>query len=115
MRVAIASCRWTNDALDQLSAIHKAVRGRSGWGSGDVRGVFDDLRYMNRYSERLKLLADAQSGTAKTKQIPTEYAREAKSIDQGRVESYWLTPHEMAARAFSAYVEDKLKAQGQGQ
>jgi inorganic pyrophosphatase-like protein/conjugative element/phage-associated large polyvalent protein/RadC-like JAB domain-containing protein len=110
----LASGRWTNDALEQLSAIHKAVRGRSGWGSGDIRGVFDDLRgYMNRYSERLKMLADAQHGIEKTKQIPTEYAREAKSIDQGRIESYWLTPHEMAARAFAAYVEDTLAAKGQ--
>ena len=109
----LLSGRWTNDALEQLSAIYKAVRGRSGFGSGQIKGPLDDLRgAMQRYSQRLKLLADAQRGEEKTKHVPTSYAMEAKSIDQGRTEPYWMTHHEMAARAFSAYVEDRLKAQG---
>ncbi len=36
----------------------------------------------------------------------------AKSIDQGRASEYWTTPHEMAARAFQAYVEDKIAEKG---
>lgn len=111
-RYAMAG-RWTNDALEKISAIYKAVRGRSGFGSGDQKGVLDDLRHsMNFYKERLKMLADAQAGSEKTKQVPTSFAMEAKSMDQGRKEAYWATEHEMAARAFSAYVEDKLKADG---
>lgn len=107
------SGRSTNDALEKISAIYKAVRGRSGFGTGDQRGILDDLRAsMQFYSARLKMLADAQAGTEKTKQVPTSFAMEAKSMDQGRKEAYWATNHEMAARAFAAYVEDKLKAEG---
>ena len=63
---------------------------------------------MNRYGERLRMLAQAQAGDVKIKQVPTSFAMEAKSIDQGRSSDYWTTPHEMAARAFQAYVEDKI-------
>jgi len=104
--------RYTNDALEAMSEIYKDVRGRSGFSSG--QGIFDNLRsYMTRYDQRLKMLAEAQTGTEKERQAPTEYAMEAKSIDQGRASEYWTTEHEMAARAFSAYVEDKLKEKGQ--
>lgn len=112
-RHRMMSGHWTNDALDKISAVYKAVRGRSGFGSGQVRGVLDSLRGdMNRYSQRLKMLAEAQRGETKTKKVPTSYAMEAKSIDQGRASKSWTTPHEMAARAFQSYVEDKLAEQG---
>ncbi len=108
----LASGRWTNDTLEQLSAIYKAVRGRSGFDSQGNDGFLDRIRYaMERYSQRLKMLADAQSGAEKSRQVPTEFAMEAKSIDQGRASDYWTTPHEMAARAFQAYVEDRIAAQ----
>lgn len=110
-RRGMGSVRWSNEGLEKLSAIYKAVRGRSGFSKQG--GVFNDLSgRMGRYSARLKMLSDAQSGAEKTKQIPTSFAMEAKSIDQGRTGEYWLTPHEMAARAFQAYVEDKLSEQG---
>ena len=109
----LMSGRWTNDALEKISAINKAVRGRSGFGSAQSRGILDSLRDdMRRYSMRLKMLADAQSGEEKTKKVPTSYAMEARSIDQGRASEYWTTPHEMAARAFQAYVEDKIAEKG---
>ncbi len=109
----LMSGRWTNDALEKISTIYKDVRGRSGFGSGDVRGPLDELRTsMKLYSARLKMLADAQASNEKTKSVPTSYAMHAKSLDQGRNEYYWMTNHEMAARAFSAYVEDTLKAEG---
>jgi hypothetical protein len=105
--------RWSTEALEKLSAIYKAVRGRSGFGSGDQSGVMDDLRGdMTRYSQRLKMLAEAQAGNQKTKRVPTEFAMSAKELDQGRGENYWTTPHEMAARAFQGYVEDKIAAGG---
>lgn len=103
------SGRWSNDALDKISAIYKAVRGRSGFDSTNQNGVMDSLRQaMNRYSQRLKMLAEAQKGDEKTRKVPTEFAMDAKSLDQGRGENYWTTPHEMAARAFQGYVEDKF-------
>lgn len=100
--------RLSNDQLDALSALFKAVRGRNGMnaeGTGIVDGIRSDLR---RYAERVRMLEEARSGNEKTTRVPTEFAMNAKRIDQGSATDYWATPHEMAARAFSAYVEDKL-------
>jgi hypothetical protein len=104
--------RWTNDALEEIGAIYKAVRGRSGF-SAERKGTLDSLRdYMTRYSQRLKMLADAQQGTEKKRMTPTDFAMNAKELDQGRGQDYWTTPHEMAARAFQGYVEDKIAGRG---
>ena len=104
--------RWSNDVLDSLSAILKAVRGRSGF-SAEGHGPLDGLRYlMKTYLERIRMLESANANETKTKRVPTSYAMENKKIDQGRASDYWTTPHEMAARAFSSYVEDKVKESG---
>lgn len=104
--------RSTNDELEKLSAIYKAVRGRTGF-TTERDGVFDKLRVeMGHYDSRLKMLASANSGEEKVKKVPTSFAMNAKELDQGRGQNYWTTPHEMAARAFQGYVEDKIKAGG---
>lgn len=109
---ASMSTRWTNDALEQLSAIYKEVRGRSGF-TAEKSGVFDRLRgYMTRHSQRLKMLASAQEGGEKKRMVPTSFSMNAKELDQGRGTDYWTTPHEMAARAFQGYVEDKIAERG---
>lgn len=111
-KAAIAS-RWTNDSLERLSVIHKAVRGRTGFDGSNRDGVLDRLRgNMERYSQRLKMLAEAQAGAEKQRAVPTDFAMNAKELDQGRGTDYWTTPHEMAARAFQAYVEDKIAERG---
>lgn len=108
----LTGMRWTNDALEQIGAIYKAVRGRSGF-DADQNGTLDRLRQeMGLYSARLKMLAEAQNGEEKTKKVPTDFAMDAKSLDQGRGTDYWITPHEMAARAFQGYVEDKIGERG---
>lgn len=109
-RSTFGGYRHTNDALDKINEIFKAVRGRSGF-NADFKGVLDYLRgSMSRYMGRLKLLADAQQSTTKFKSVPTEFAMNAKELDQGRGSDYWTTPHEMSARAFQGYVEDKIAA-----
>jgi len=111
-KAAIAS-RWTNDSLERLSEIYKAVRGRSGFDATNRNGLFDRLRgYMERYSQRLKMLAEAQSGAEKQRMVPTDFAMNARELDQGRGTDYWTTPHEMAARAFQGYVDDKVAERG---
>jgi GGDEF domain-containing protein len=107
------SGRRTNDALEKLSAIYKDVRGRSGFDSTNNHGVMDYLRQaMSLYSTRLKMLAEAQNGDEKIKQVPTDFAMNARALDEGRGADYWTTPHEMAARAFQGYVEDKIAENG---
>lgn len=109
-RSTFGGYRHTNDALDKINEIFKAVRGRSGF-NADFKGVLDYLRgSMSRYMSRLKMLADAQQSTTKYKSVPTEFAMNAKELDQGRGSDYWTTPHEMSARAFQGYVEDKIAA-----
>ncbi|CAN7525419.1 hypothetical protein LJR071_003571 [Pseudomonas sp. LjRoot71] len=111
-RSVLTSMRWTNDALEKMSEIYKAVRGRTGF-NAENNGVFDRLRQtMGAYSSRLKMLADAQNGQEKVKKVPTQFAMDAKELDQGRGTDYWTTPHEMAARAFQGYVEDKIAERG---
>lgn len=104
--------RWSNDALEALSRIIKDVRGHSGF-LATRDGTLDRLRAeMEHYSQRLKMLAQAQSAEVKTKKVPTSFAMAAKSIDQGRASDYWSTQHEMAARAFQSYVLDKIAERG---
>ncbi|MDR6887897.1 MULTISPECIES: PLxRFG domain-containing protein [Variovorax] len=108
----LAGFRWTNDVLEKMSGILKAVRGQAGF-SADQKGTLDALRGdMQRYSQRLKMLADAQGSTEKTRAVPTSFAMDARELDQGRGQDYWTTPHEMAARAFQGYVEDKIAERG---
>jgi len=104
--------RWTNDTLENINAIMKSVRNRQGFNS-ERTGSLDQLRgAMNTYSARLKMLNDANNKTEKTKKVSTNYAIEAKKMDQARTGDYWSEPHEMAARAFAAYVEDKIAEKG---
>ena len=103
--------RRTNEQLDKISAIYKAVRGRSGFDAAQD-GVLDNIRRgMDRYDQRLKQLAFANSTEEKTKKVPTSFAMDAKELDQGRGGDYWTSAHEMAARAFQGYVEDKMAEQ----
>lgn len=104
--------RYTNDTLEAINGLMKAVRNRQGFNS-EQSGMLDRVKAaMGLYSARIKMLDDAEKGTEKTRKAPTSYAIEAKKMDQARVGDYWSTPHEMAARAFAAYVEDKIAEKG---
>ena len=102
--------RYTNDTIEALSVIYKAVTGSAGF-SAERSGSMDGLvQTMKHYKERIDQVESAAKLEEKTRRVPTSYAMEAKKIDQGRASDYWSSEHEMLARAFSAYVEDKLKA-----
>lgn len=106
-----SSYRTTNDDLNRLSAIMKAVRGRAGF-SADGHGIMNEIAgLMRAYDVRLKEAADARANPEADTTKPTSFRMEAIKADQGRGTNYWSTHHEMAARAFSAYVEDKLAAE----
>jgi len=110
--MSLAGYRQTNDALERINSIMKAVRGRQGF-NAENKGTLDSLRgTMANYDQRLKMLAEAQQGTEKTRMVLTKFAMDAKELDQGRGTDYWTTPHEMAARAFQGYVEDKIAERG---
>lgn len=103
--------RYSNDSMEGISKVMKEVRGRAGFGNHQRPGILDYLRSdMSRLTARQKMVAEAEAQTVKTRKIPTEFAMNAKRIDQGRSIDYWTTRHEMAARGFSAFVEDKIAA-----
>jgi hypothetical protein len=106
--------RLSNENLEALSKIYKAVRNRSGF-TTEHSGTLDYLRAdMHLYGQRLKMFKDAENKTPLTKMRPTNYAIEARKMDQARTGDYWSNPEEMAARAFASYVEDGVaKAGGQ--
>lgn len=109
--VGVKSIR-TNDTLDGISAIMKKVRGRAGF-SSDRRGPLDELRAtMASWKDRQAVVSDAAAQTVKVRKIPTDFSMNAKRLDSGRVSDYWQTRHEMAARGFSSFIEDKIGAVG---
>ncbi|UOO89163.1 hypothetical protein LVJ82_17230 [Vitreoscilla massiliensis] len=42
----------------------------------------------------------------------SEFVQAAIALDEGKVDKYWSKDYEMAARAFSAYLQDRLEEQG---
>ena len=106
------SGRQSNETLEAISGILKAARGRSGF-LGNRNGPLDRVRYaMAVYSQRIKTLDSAKTGEQQKRTVATNYAIEARKMDQTRVGDYWSEPHEMVARAFAAYVEDKVAEKG---
>lgn len=104
--------RDTNDQLERLGAIYKAVRGRSGF-NAERTGTLDRLGgAMRRYRQRLEMLEQARQGQQKTRMVPTQFAMDARALDQGRGQDYWTTPAEMSARAFQGFIEDRLAERG---
>lgn len=103
----------SNDTIESISKIYKEIRNRSGFDSQHRTGALDRLAAsLGIYDARLQMFEDAINSTEKTKSVPTSYAIEAKKMDQARTSDYWSEPHEMAARAFSSYVEDKITKKG---
>lgn len=111
-KYGMAPARLTNDELDGLNTLIKKVRGHFGLKS-DHSGLLDDLRQpLLHLCMRRQTVESAQRGDLNEKTVPTEFAMAATELDQGRGENYWRQEHEMFARAFSAYIEDKLAETG---
>lgn len=104
--------RYSNSTVEAMHDIYKSVRGRKGF-NPDGKGVFNNiLGAMKGYKARLQMFEEAKDGIEKTKKVPTNYAIEARKMDQARTGDYWSNPHEMLARAFAAYVEDAIAGKG---
>lgn len=104
--------RQSNETLEAMNDIIKSVRNRSGFQKEQDGSLDNVAAAMRTYASRLNMFKEAQSGTEKIKNVPTNYAIEAKKMDQARAGEYWSNPNEMIARAFAAYVEDKVAQKG---
>jgi len=97
---------YGNDALFEISRLMKQVRGRNELGEwGWVRKLGQELHTLQT-SE--KLLKKDSEEVDKIKIIKTDFFEEARELDKHRAMAYWTRATELGARAFSAYVEDKL-------
>lgn len=101
-----------HENVRKLNALFKASTGRSFITKDDQssgRRFTWDIEAKQRAD---KMLADAQAGAMQTKKQRTDFHNEAIKLDETRASDYFSTPEELAARAFSAYLEDKLAEKG---
>jgi hypothetical protein len=98
----------TFKGLLALQELYKSVRGVK-INKRSVDGLVPNLASLNRH--QLKIEAVVKSGVGG--RGSTEFAREAEKRDKNSGgKAYWATRHEMFARVFSAYVQDKLAEAG---
>lgn len=80
----------------------------------EVVKTYEKYRVMAAaYFDPKEVKADGGEVTVKTGRTVSRFYEDAKKLDEGKQKSYWSTPLEMAARAFEAYLVDKLKERGQ--
>ena len=105
---------WTNPLLDELDAVYSEVRGKSGLGKVTGGGALGWVRHTaHDLGESVEGLAAIDKNPDAIKVEPTSFLENAIKLDKTRGTPYWTTKHEMFARAFSSFVEDKLAAKGQ--
>lgn len=75
-------------------------------------GLYNANSYANVLNALEKEIGELKKDNKVEKLLNTQYFNDAKEIDGMRGSSYWSTPHEMAARAFEAFVDDKIKESG---
>jgi hypothetical protein len=93
-----------------LNALFKKATGRS-FLTADDRSQGRDLYWaLTRKRDAEKRVAEAQGGASETKKVRTNFLNDAIHLDATRAGDYFTTPEELAARAFSSYLEDKLAA-----
>lgn len=103
---------WTNHMLDEMDAIYRRVRGKSGLGTKKAYGVLNNVRwYAMQLGDHFDRMAKYDRDPNAKLTVPTEFLRGSEKLDKTRTTPYWRLAEEMFARAFSAYVEDKLTAQ----
>ena len=98
-----------NDLLTEITGRGYYKRSNQGYMSGWVY----DLEYTRaRLIDAIEQLKKYTANNKEERLTPTKYYYDAKDIDAMRASDYWTTEHEMAARAFEAYIEDKLDEAG---
>jgi hypothetical protein len=100
------------DTVARLNDLYKGATGRSLTAGGN-ESTAARLHYaIKRKQDADKRVSDASAGATETRRGKTDYLNESGKLDNTRASDYYTLPHEMAARAFQSYVEDKLAGQG---
>lgn len=107
-----ASGRHTTERQEAMNDLFKKATGSNFHKStGSSQGDYLHADVSNHLL-RLKDHAAAIAGEGTPKKMQTDFKRNSDDADAHRVEPYFGTHKEMAARAFESYVEDKVKGQG---
>lgn len=77
----------------------------------DPRCEPDKARCLKTIADLEARIAGLRDGTVETPLGKSTYVRDAETITMG-TSDYWANPHELFARAFEAWVEDRLAADG---
>ena len=96
--------------LLEMSNLYKEVRGRAGWGDYQYMDVVHGSLRQVEWAR--KDLEEVNIDPKKRVKVKTNFVVDANDMDMTRTKTYWSYPHELAARAFSAYCQDKIEEQG---
>lgn len=97
-----------HERVAELDKLHKAATGRS-LTAGGADSKANALHWaLKRKQDAEKRVADAGAGAEETKKARTDFLNESVRLDSTSVGDYYSLRHEMAARAFAAYLHDKL-------
>lgn len=96
--------------LEAMNKLFKQSTGRQFHTSAEGNYGQQIANSVRQSQESKKKLDAANEGATETKKVHTNYVHEAKKLDNVRSDDYYTLPHEMAARAFAAYVQDKIEA-----
>lgn len=104
-KISVSSTKAVSPVVAEMRDIYKKASGRNAYSLDQVMGLQANI-------DHLKYLSEAKDEA--TDHVPqmqgTDYAREAAKLDAGKSKPYWSTPWEKFARAFDAYISDKLEA-----
>lgn len=98
------------EVFKSLDDLMKSIRGRGEFREGGrVERILNFTKSIERANGQLE---HYRENNIEEQVTPTKYKYDAKDLDKTRVSEYFSTPHEMAARAFEGYVEDKIVGRG---
>jgi len=124
----LANAKTLDDAIsvinerykDTINLIHNNSEKISRMGKYEQKRMKDTVKNYEKYRTMavayFDTKADKSNGgevSVKTGRIVSRFYEDSKKLDIGRSKKYWSEPVEMAARAFEAYLVDKLKEKGQ--
>lgn len=100
------------DRVIELNALYKEVTGAS-FHKGDSSNGHDLVWAIEDMAKAKERNAEATAGAHENVSKRTQFYDDARAIDGYRASDYWSLKHEMLARAFAAYVYDRLQEKGE--
>jgi hypothetical protein len=104
--------RSTNDILEEINNMMLVKLKKPGFGARTA-GILDEMAaIMQNYHEVQIFYDHAVAGKAIPTVVHTDFYMNAVNLDRGRSQAYWTKPCEMGARAFCAFINDRMADQG---